>query len=105
MHPTCHCPFTQIRQNPPNPPKDEKFPEIKKTVAKDDFLISALPMTIKIETLQNAYERINQGRSANDDEEISACVYHDLANYEIQLGLSQESFLELLKENFFQHAF
>jgi len=93
------------KDNPPNPPKDEKFPELEKDVTKDQFLISALPMTKEVRILQESYDRLNQGKSASDDEEINDCVYHDLANYDIPLGLSHDEFLNLLKKKFFEHPF
>jgi len=91
--------------NPPAPPKDEKFPEIKETIKKDEFLISALPMTKSVDVLQRCYDRLNQGMDASDDEEINECVFHDLANYEIPLELSREEFFILLKLSFFENPF
>lgn len=92
-------------KNPPIIQKEEKFPEIEKSLKEDDFLISALPMTKNIEILVESYDRLYQGMKANNDEEINNCVYHDLANYEIPLELSQVEFLNLLKTKFFEHPF
>jgi len=93
------------KDNPPNPPKDEKFPEVEKTLTKDQFLISALPMTIEVRILQESYDKLNQGKSASDDKEINDCVYHDLVNYDIPLGLSHDEFRNMLKKKFFEHPF
>lgn len=93
------------KNNPPNPPKDEKFPEIEKTIAKNQFLISALPMTKEIRILQESYSRLNQGKKASDDKEVNDCVYHDLANYDIPLGMSDDDFIKMLKKKFFEHPF
>ena len=93
------------KDNPPNPPKDEEFPEIEKDITKDQFLISALPMTIEVKILQKSYDRLNQDKSASDDKEINGCVYHDLANYDIPLGLSPDEFRNMLKKKFFEHPF
>lgn len=69
------------------------------------FLKSALPMTRTVDELITGYKRINAGLKPSDNNELSACVYHDLANYEIELGLSEEQFLQKLKKQFFMHPF
>jgi hypothetical protein len=91
--------------NPPDPPKNEPFPEILKKEFKKEFMIDALPMTRDIKILQRAYDRINSGLKPSDDEEITDCVYHDLVKYEIPSNLSQEKFLETLSDHFFDHPF
>tara|TARA_Y100001936_G_scaffold131598_1_gene128658 strand:+ start:4552 stop:5541 length:990 start_codon:yes stop_codon:yes gene_type:complete len=91
-----------------NPPKfhiEKQFPIFEKPLTEDDFLIAALPMTRNINTLQSSYEKLSSNLSPNDDDEITNCVYHDLANYEIPLGLSNDEFLNLLKKQFFAHPF
>jgi len=93
------------KYNPPNPPKDEKFPEIENAITKDQFLISALPMTKEVRILQESYDKLNHVGMASDDEEINACVYHDLVNYGIPLGLSRDEFQNVLKKKFFEHPF
>lgn len=75
----------------PNPPKN--------------FLISALPMTRKVEILIEGYCRISSDLSPSDSPEIAACICHDLVNYNIELGLSKEDFLKKLKIQFFTHQF
>ena len=72
---------------------------------KDYFLKSALPMTEHIQDLIEGYQKINSNKEPSKDPEISACIYHDLANYEIELGLSEEKFRNKLKIQFFSHPF
>jgi hypothetical protein len=72
---------------------------------KDDFLISALPMTRDIKILEESYLRINKDEIANNDAEIRDCVFHDLANYNIPLRLTKEEFRKRLKSSFFSHPF
>ena len=93
------------KDNPPIPQKDEEFPKVEKITTMDQFLISALPMTKEVEILQKSYDRLNQGNIASEDKEISDCVYHDLVNYNIPLGLSQDEFQKTLKREFFEHPF
>ena len=93
-----------LNKNPPIPPEEETN-ATPKPITKDEFLISALPMTRDISILRRAYDRLNQELSPSDDQEIRDCVYHDLANYGISLGYSQDEFLDLLKEKFFAHPF
>ena len=71
----------------------------------DNFLISALPMTRSVDDLVTGYERISQGKDASDDCEVSACIFHDLTNYEIQSNLSESELLEELSAKFFAHPF
>ena len=93
-----------LNKNPPIPPEEETH-ATPKPITKDEFLISALPMTRDISILRRAYDRLNQELSPSDDQEIRDCVYHDLSNYGIKLGHSQDEFLYLLKEKFFAHPF
>ena len=93
------------KNNPPKSHIEKKFPVFEKPLTEDDFLIAALPMTRDINTLQSSYEKLSSNLSPNDEEEITNCVYHDLANYEIPLGLSNDEFLNLLKKQFFAHPF
>jgi hypothetical protein len=66
----------------------------------DYFLISALPMTEHIDLLKKIYF---EGK-ADNNEQIN-CALHDLANYNIELGLNEKMFFETLKYNFFSHPF
>lgn len=81
------------------------FDEIVDLPSERDFLISALPMTKDIEMLENGYSRMNQGMKPNEDDEISNCIFHDLANYNIELGLRDDEFRKKLKLGFFSHPF
>jgi len=81
------------------------FDEIIDPPSERDFLISALPMTKDIEILEIGYSRINQGMKPSDDDEISNCIFHDLANYNIKLGLRNDEFRQKLKQEFFTHPF
>ncbi len=82
-----------------------KFEEIVTIAERDNFLISALPMTKEIDELIEGYEKITLGLEPSDDFETSACIFHDLANYNIEPGLSKEEFLKKLKIQFFAHPF
>ena len=86
-------------------PEQIRLEEIISDPNKDDFLISALPMTHSIDDLVSGYKRISTGHAPSDDSEISACVFHDLANYQIEMGLSEDEFMERLSERFFDHPF
>ena len=52
-------------------------------------------MTKDVNDLLSGYEKINSGLEPSDDSETTACIYHDLANYEIESGLSKEEFIGL----------
>ena len=86
-------------------PKEIKLEEIISFSQKDKFLISALPMTRDIDMLVKCYEKITHNLELSVEPEISACVYHDLVNYQIEPGLSKEDFLKKLKIQFFLHPF
>ena len=77
-------------------------PIIPKT---DHFLISALPMTRSVDDLIRGYENINSDSKPSEDSETCACIYHDLTNYNIESGLSNDEFLKKLKIQFFSHPF
>jgi len=83
--------------------KDE-FKEFIPIKQKDQFLISALPMTKSVQTLEESYEKLSN-QIIIEDIEIRNCVFHDLANYSIELGLSNEEFKEKLKKEFFSQSF
>lgn len=86
-------------------PKEIKLEDIISIPVKSNFLISALPMTKDVYDLVRGYEKINSGLEPSQDSETSACIYHDLANYNIDLGLTKEEFLKKLKIQFFSHPF
>ena len=72
---------------------------------KDDFSVSALPMTQSVDELVAGYRRISAGRHPSDDSETTACIIHDLVNYDIDPGLGGEEFLQILTAAFFAHPF
>ena len=86
-------------------PKEIRLEEIISITQKDNFLISALPMTKDVNLLVEGYEKITKGLDPSDDYEISACIFHDLANYGIEQGLTKDEFLKKLKIQFFTHPF
>ena len=86
-------------------PEKMDFEDPKIIPQKDYFLKSALPMTENIDDLITGYEKINSNLEPSDNSEITNCIYHDLANYEIELGLSKEEFREKLQQQFFLHPF
>ncbi len=85
--------------------KETKFEDVVTVSKKDHFLISALPMTKNVEDVVDGYEKINLGLEPSEDAEINACIYHDLANYNIDSGLLREEFLKKMKNQFFTHPF
>ena len=72
---------------------------------KDDFSVSALPMTRSVDELIAGYGRISAGRRPSDDSETAACIIHDLVNYDIDTGLGDEEFVQNLTSAFFAHPF
>jgi len=86
-------------------PKEIKLEDIISIPKKDNFLISALPMTRDVNDFVEGYEKITLGLEPSEDAETSACIFHDLANYNIEPGLSKEEFLKKLKIQFFAHPF
>jgi len=72
---------------------------------KEDFLISALPMTKNIDELIEGYLKMNSQKVPSGNQEIMDCIYHDLGNYNIEQGLSKEEFIAKLKVEFFAHPF
>ena len=84
---------------------ETKLEDIVQISKKDYFLTSALPMTRNVDELIEGYLKINSGSEPSKNPETTACVYHDLANYSIESGLSKEEFLKKLKIHFFSHPF
>jgi len=82
-------------------PKKIKLEEIVTIPVRENFLISALPMTKDVNDLVSGYEKINSGLEPSDDSETTACIYHDLANYSIELGLTKEEFFGKIKNSIF----
>ena len=88
-----------------NTPEKIKFKQPTIIPKKDYFLKSSLPMTRDVDNLIDGYLKINNGLEPSNNSEIVACIYHDLANYNIDIGLSEEEFIEKLKTKFFSHPF
>jgi len=86
-------------------PEPVALSDIVPDAGRDDFLISALPMTRNVDELVAGYTRIGEGLTPSDDPELSACIFHDLANYGIEPGLPRDGFVEALSEAFFAHPF
>lgn len=87
------------------PEKKKEFPDeeefhFKFEAPDKDFLISTLPMTYSIETLYRIYE----DKEFVNDLELN-CVLHDLAIYQIPLGLPSSEFRQRLSGAFFSHRF
>ena len=72
---------------------------------KDDFSVSALPMTQSVDELVAGYRMISAGRRPPEDSETTACIIHDLVNYDIDPGLGDEEFVQNLTATFFAHPF
>lgn len=85
--------------------KQIDFEDPKIIQEKDYFLKSALPMTENVTDLIEGYKKINSNLEPSDNSETANCIYHDLANYEIELGLSEKEFKDELKVQFFSHPF
>ena len=86
-------------------PKQIEYEDLVIVPKKDHFLISALPMTRNVDDLIKGYENINSGLKPSENSETCACIYHDLTNYNIESGLSNEEFLKKLKIQFKSHPF
>ena len=85
-----------------------KTPPLKDVLSapdRDDFSVSSLPMTHSVEALVAGYARIRAGQDPSDDRDVSACIFHDLANYSVPLGLSDDEFRRELSGRFFSHPF
>lgn len=85
-----------------------KMPALKDVLSapdRDDFLVSALPMTHSVDALATGYAKIRSGQDPSDDQDVSACIFHDLANYSVPMGLSDGEFRRELANRFFAHPF
>ena len=94
-----------INKNKKKPEAEVELDDIISKPKKDNFAISALPMTHSIDDLIEGYTRVSAGECPSNDSEIAACIFHDLTNYEIDLGKDPETFVQLLKPAFFGHPF
>lgn len=83
-------------------PADYEDIDFSKTINKE-FLISALPMSINIDTFYEYYsEKLVSHGFADIDYN---CAMHDLALYKIPAGLNRAEFNKNLKKTFFQQPF
>jgi hypothetical protein len=80
-------------------PKESDF-EIDIQYPDKNFSIASLPMTYSVDTLYRIYETLE----GLHEVELN-CTLHDLAIYNIPLGLSISEFKKRLKSNFFNHPF
>lgn len=85
--------------------KIPSFEDIVPVLNNNNFSIAALPMTLKINDLIVGYARINEGKLPSKNSETASCIFHDIANYAIPLGLSKEELLKELKNKFYAHPF
>ena len=85
-----------------------KTPTLKDVLSapdRDDFSVSALPMTHSVDALAAGYARIRTGQDPSDDRDVAACIFHDLANYSVPMGLPDGEFRRELSARFFSHPF
>ena len=94
-----------IEANPADSPNQVDLEDVVPAPKKDDFLISALPMTRSVDDLVSGYTRMSSDSTPSDDPEVAACIFHDLANYGIGPGLPEREFRQVLSEKFFAHPF
>ena len=85
--------------------KRNTLDDIVPKATQDSFLISALPMTRRLTDLVAGYEEISSGRTPSGDSETAACIFHDLANYKIKIGLDKRELRNELSVKFFAHPF
>ncbi len=96
---------TWVKLNSINVSKPPTLKDVIPMPDREDFLVSALPMTYRVDVLAAGYAKICTGQDPSDDQEVVACIFHDLANYSIPLGLSDDEFRRELSNQFFAHPF
>ena len=94
-----------IETNPIDSPEQVDLEDVVPAPKKDDFLISALPMTRSVDELVAGYAKISSDEMSSDNPETVGCIFHDLANYGIETGLSEAEFVQRLTSRFFAHPF
>jgi hypothetical protein len=62
-------------------------------------------MSRSVNRLEEEYKKLSQGLPSDNDKETRDCVFHDLANYGIPLGLTLLEFKDRLRKSFFSHPF
>jgi hypothetical protein len=80
-------------------PKESDF-TLEVNYPDKNFSISSLPMTYSVETLYRIYET----HESIHEVELN-CAMHDLALYNLPLGLPIDEFKKTLKTKFFNHPF
>ena len=85
--------------------KKNTLDDIVPKTTQDSFLISALPMTRRLTDLVEGYAEISSGHTPSNDPETAACIFHDLANYKINIGMDKKEFKSELSIKFFTHPF
>lgn len=91
--------------NPPHPAKPISLSDVVTLPSQDDFSVASLPMTMSVGKLAAGYRKICVGEKPSKDLEMSACIMHDLANYDIEIGLGDDEFIQSLRIAFFSHPF
>ncbi len=71
---------------------------------KQAFLISALPMSSSVGNLLQCYHDM-ENNVVIDNTEKRNCAFHDIANYSLKKGMSDEEFRKKLQGAFFAHPF
>ena len=94
-----------IVANPADSSEQVDLEDVVPAPKKDDFLISALPMTRSVDELVAGYAKISSDEMPSDNPETAGCIFHDLANYDIETGLSEAEFVQRLTSRFFAHPF
>ena len=93
------------KSNPSSLPKPPALSNVITSNSKDNFSVSALPMTRSVNELIIGYTRICAGGEPSEDPETAACIIHDLVNYNIESDLSEDEFRDVLSDRFFAHPF
>ena len=94
-----------IETNPIESTEQVDLEDVVPAPKKDDFLISALPMTRSVDELVAGYAKISSDEMPSDNPETAGCIFHDLANYGIETGLPEAEFVQMLTSRFFAHPF
>ena len=94
-----------IEDNRVDLPKPTALSDIIPDARRDDFLVSALPMTHSVDALVSGYVLIGGSQAPSDDPETTASIFHDLVNYGIDPGMSKDEFVGALSDAFFAHPF
>jgi len=91
----------QLEQIPdPMKPPEDFEPMLDTDPEETDFLLSALPMTPSVDYLINIYLKSGQYNA----EELN-CAAHDLALYQVPVGLEKDEVYAHIKNNFNNHPF